>query len=218
MMNEGFYQEEDKIVGKKYVGNKLCMPNQIELSQTVLHGRTSWVFRVGRFLYTAGIHLITRAVPPPLFQLSPTRYKSVTEFLELEQSQIVVILRHPNAVIHSIQKRGGKSLKEARRRWSRSVEITDTIVERHPERVFVTRFESLVTNPESTLRRICEFLEVDYFERMTEGMAYNPIGSEYDKGEIDSSRAHKETPNYNVWKLLPEVSAKYDRLVEEKLR
>lgn len=212
MLAEGFYQEEDKFVGKPVVANKLCVPNQIKLETPFVTGKDRVLFWIGTWFYKVGLRVRMRAMPTPLWRPSPDRYKSISEYLKLENSRILSIVRDPNAVVQSIMDRGGKSFEEALHRWQRAVEVTDELQRNYSSRVHVVGFESLVTETESELKKICSFLELTYEPVMLNGMKYNPMGSEYQHGDIDSSRAQKDTPEYEIEEKCPHVYTRYKNI------
>lgn len=50
--------------------------------------------------------------------------------------------------------------------WLRVVRLHQKYQKRYPQNYTFVRFEDLVSNPETTLRKVCEFLEIDFTEAM----------------------------------------------------
>jgi hypothetical protein len=76
------------------------------------------------------------------------------------------LLRDGRDAISSMMARG-RALKTATRRWVTSVEQVVALQPRVPPRRFLeVRYEQLVSEPETTLPRICAFLDVGYTSRM----------------------------------------------------
>jgi hypothetical protein len=203
MLNEEFGFTLDKVVSKPIVGNKLCIPNQIELDDKKpawarLFGSTihEGLYRLGYFTYR----------PEALF--------SINEFLEQkENAKLIGILRDGNAVLSSIQRRGEQTFEVASYRWRRSIEILHVLHRRLGSDMLLLTFEQLVQAPEAAMRSVSDFLSVPYQSRMLEGYAYTPI---YSNSGIDPERAsrnRKDKSDYDLPALFPDTLALYDELL-----
>lgn len=183
------------LTGKTVVGNKLCIPNHIEMSR-----------RAG--LWERALRRLGARVP------GPSSLHSIEDYLELEGLRVLAILRDGNAVISSIMKRGGLGFDEACRRWRRAVDIVHELRELHPERVAVVTYEDLVAKPEAVMRRVAAFLGLEYEPSMLEGFRSNPIYP--DETSIDASRAKRheaEGIDFVLGERFPESWERYQRLV-----
>ncbi|NNE36156.1 MAG: sulfotransferase [Rhodothermales bacterium] len=168
MLNEDFGHAVFNLVSKPVVGNKLCVPNQIELSERGSYVRRQFQKRNFR-------------------QYAPQADLSIEDYLS-RNANIVATVRHPDRVIGSIVSRGKKNVKLATYRWARSIEIIDTLVQQHAARVLVLAYPFLVSEPENVMRSVSSFVGVEYDPAMLEGYAHTPI---YANKEIDSSKAEE---------------------------
>ena len=179
------------LISKRVVGNKLCIPNQIDLEPSLLA-------RVGaRFGYTV---------------FKQKSVVSIQGYLEDEAVKMITLIRAPQAIVSSIMKRGDHPFEEAAQRWKRSVEIIADLREKEPERTLLISFENLVRDSETTIRSTCNFIGLDYHSRMLEGYR----GRTYsDQGGINPSKAnsssHSSLPT-PLEQLYPAVYQTYTNL------
>lgn len=184
-----------KFVSKEIAANKLCIPNQIELSERASLLKSA----MRKFGLRPG---------------GPTSRRNIEDYLALGDMRVLAILRDGNAVISSIMKRGGQTFETAAQRWSRAVEIIDSLRERVPERLHVVSYEALVTDPEATMREVCAFLAIPFQSKTLEGYKFNPIypGEE----RIDAARARRherEEMDFGLENRLPVALRTYRKLV-----
>ncbi|MCP4004600.1 MAG: sulfotransferase [bacterium] len=193
--NEAFAISE--LVSKGVVGNKLCTPNQIDFGRKA----TAWV----RMLRRLGFPL----------RKSPSSVYSIEDYLALENSRVMVILRDGNDVLSSIVKRGHQTLELAAYRWAETVRITSRLKDEiGPRRCFVVAYESLVENPEAEMRRAAAFLGLEYEPQMLEGYKFNPIYPGRD--EIDKGLAHRaqqQEIDHGLAERFPEEVRLYEELL-----
>jgi hypothetical protein len=158
------------LISKRVVGNKLCIPNQIDLEPSLLA-------RLGARLGYS------------IFKDKST--VSIQGHLEDETMKLITLIRTPQAIVSSIMERGGHPFEEAARRWMRSVEVIAHLREHAPERTILVSFEDLVRDPERTLQSICDFINLAYDADMLEGYR----GRTYsDQGGIDPGKADPHLP------------------------
>ena len=81
--------------------------------------------------------------------------------------------------------------------WLRIARLHRQYQKRYPNNYYYVRFEDLVSNPEPTLKKVCEFLEIDFSEDMLNqpvvGSSFVPRESEtqgVDTSTIDRWRNH----------------------------
>jgi hypothetical protein len=194
MLNEDKAWAMRKIVGKQVVGNKRCIPNQIELRKNFF-----------------SLRLFKKLGLTDEYQSS--RY-CIQDYLGLPGIRIIGLTRQPNDVISSIMQRNRKTLRVAASRWCRAVEILDNLATNYPDLFMLVSFEHLVLNPEANMKRIAGFLEIDYQEAMLEGPKYNPWYPEAEFNKDKVNRAAKENCDFHVPEEFPAVYAKYQRLLE----
>jgi len=194
MLNEDLHGAMRKVVGKPVVGNKLCVPNQIELKEK----GSAWQRRLQRRGY---------------LHYRPTSSLSIEDYLAREPLKLVTIIRSADSVVPSIMGRGEKPYDLAMYRWKRSIEVIHELNERYSRKLFLLTFKQLVSRPERAMRGIAEHLGVDYQPKMLEGYAFTPI---YKNKGIDSEKARKQ-PSMEIYRAIkenyPDLHAKYERLV-----
>jgi hypothetical protein len=203
MLNEEFGDAIDKIVSKPIVGNKLCIPNQIELD----HKKPSWARLLGPAVHD-------RLYRHGYFTQRPEATRSINEYLSTKSPiKVIGILRDGNAVISSIIRRGKQTEDTATYRWRRSLDILHDLSERPEVDLLLLTFEQLVQTPEDTMTRVANFLEIPFQSQMLEGYAFTPI---YSNQGIDPERASRHKTNEVDFALadrFPETAALYETLV-----
>jgi hypothetical protein len=123
MLNENLSYAMRNLVSKEVVGNKLCIPNQIDFEPTL----------VSRISRRFDFHLFrSRAVT------------SINEHLSDDRLKVIIIIRDPRASIASMMKRGGQTFTEAVRRWQRGTEISSRLWAQEKDRTLLISFEALV--------------------------------------------------------------------------
>ncbi len=205
MLYEDFGEAVRNIVGKPVVGNKLCVPNQIEMRQR----RPLWVRLFGPRLF----HALTRRGH---FAYRPEALVSIEDYFAWEEPlRLVATVRDGPAVIASIMKRGEQPLEVATYRWCRGIEILDEVRARRGEELLLLSFEQLVSEPERAMRAVAGHLGLAFDPVMLEGHAYTPL---YSNRGIDASKAKRqpepEEQALDLERRFPEVYAKYERLLE----
>lgn len=82
------------------------------------------------------------------------------------QAKFIHIIRDGRDVVSSMLIKGdtpaGRNIELACRRWNRSIELAQRFGQMKGKHYVELRYEELVSHPELTVRRICEFLSVDY--------------------------------------------------------
>ena len=191
----GVLNEDDgwamrRLVGKHVVGNKRCIPNQIELKR-----RGFFKLRLWKNL---GI----------MKEYQSSEF-SIEDYLTLPEIKVIGIIRNGNDSISSGMRRGRKSFHGAAYRWCRAVEIMHILAKRHPEIVLIVSFEDLVMHPKENMQRVATFLSVDYQERMLEGPMFNPWYPEAGMNPEKVNRSAKEKVDFNIEQKFPAFHAQY---------
>lgn len=86
-------------------------------------------------------------------------------FAEVPDARIIHMVRDPRDRYASIIRRyegRTKGVGAAMGRWVLSMRQGHRNLARHPDRYLFVRYETLASEPEPTLRRICEFIDLDY--------------------------------------------------------
>lgn len=184
-----------KLTGKRILANKLCIPNQIELS-------------------TSSNSIIKYFKKYNLFQKRSTSKYSIDDYLKLPSIKIISIIRNPNNVISSIIERGKKNKNIALYRWSRAIEIIDYLKNKYLDKVLIVSFERLVNEPENVIRIVSQFLQIEYQSKMLDGAIFNIL---YDEGEkIDPTKAeNKKNIVKDLEILQPYNFLKYQNLLRD---
>ena len=194
VLNEDKGWSMRRLLGKTIVGNKRCIPNQIEIKK---RGR----------LYSRLWKKIGLAKEYQSSQFC------IEEYLTLPHIKVIGIVRDGNDAISSGMRRGKKSLRGASYRWCRAIEIIHELKTRFPEIVLVVSFENLVMRPQDNMERIAEFLGVDYQDRMLEGPAYNPWYPENGMNQEKVNRSQKEKIDFKLDENFPSIQAQYRELL-----
>lgn len=183
-----------RILGKSVVGNKRCVPNQIELKRrSVLHLRAFKSFGLAK-------------------EYQSSEY-SIEDYLALPNIRLVGLIRDGNDVISSVMNRSEKAFRVASYRWCRAVEIIHELKTRYPQLLLVVSFENLVLHPKGNMERVALFLGVEYQDRMLEGPRYNPWYEESQMNIEKVNRSKKERIDFHLAERFPKVYHKYGELL-----
>jgi hypothetical protein len=194
ILNEDKGWSMRRIVGKTILGNKRCVPNQIEIKKRN-------IFHL-RFFKTVGLAK----------EYQSSRY-CIEDYLSLPNIRVVGLIRDANDVVSSIMKRSEKPFRIASYRWCRAVEIIHELKIRYPKIVLVVSFEDLVLNPKANMERVAAFLGLEYQDCMLEGPQYNPWYPEIAMNEAKANRSRKEQVDFDMQKKFPEIHQKYKELL-----
>jgi hypothetical protein len=195
IMNEDKGWGMRQILGKRVVGNKRCVPNQIELK------KPSWLHF--RFLKTIGL--------AKEYQSSEF---SIEDYLTLPNIKLIAIIRAGNDVVSSVMGRSEKNFRVAAYRWCRSIEIIYELANRYPEIVLVMSFEHLLFHPRENMERVAAFLNVEYQDRMLEGPQYNPWYPEAGMNHEKADRSKREKIDFKLPERFPATYRQYEELLK----
>ena len=96
---------------------------------------------------------------------SAFRYRALHE-ADPSRTLAIVLVRDYRAVVHSKIKHGN-NLETAARGWRKKMRQIEALTRDVPaSRKFQLRYESLCTNPEAELKRLCDFIGVDFSSSM----------------------------------------------------
>jgi hypothetical protein len=195
ILNEDKGWSMRQILGKSVVGNKRCVPNQIELRK---HRHLHW-----RFLKNIGL----------VKEYQSSKF-CIDEYLTLPNIKIIGLIRSGNDVISSQLNRSEKSLRAASYRWCRAIEVIHELKKNYEDTVLVVSFESLVTQPKTNMERVAAFLKVEYQERMLEGPQYNPWYPEAGMNIDKVNRAQKTAVDFKLPARFPATHRQYEELLQ----
>jgi hypothetical protein len=162
LLMENLRGADADILSKKIRGVKLCTPNLIELEN-----KATKLTRVARRLpFVKDLSFI---------QKKPFCLYSIRDYQETRKNlHIVGIIRNPQSVIASIQKRGSQAIGTAEHRWSRSIEILHGLLIENPNQISLVSFESIVKQPERIISNLCKKLNVPFEMSMLDGYRHTP--------------------------------------------
>jgi hypothetical protein len=201
MLHEHFGLAINEVVAKSVVGNKLCIPNHIELRKR----RARWV----NLLPPHFFHLLHRY---SYFDRRPEAQLSLEDYIELQHIRVIGIARDGNLAVSSMMRRGNISEQLAIYRWSRSIEILSFLKAHLKRRFHIVLFKHLVNRPEDIMRQIASFLELPFHKSMLEGYKHTP---NYSTQQIDSTKSQKsELEDLGLKTRIPDTYRKYESLCE----
>ncbi|MCB9592633.1 MAG: sulfotransferase [Sandaracinaceae bacterium] len=93
--------------------------------------------------------------------------------------KIVYLVRDGRAVVNSRVRKYPELAPEVHvDQWIAQIQETDALVAERPDAAIQIRYEELATEPEATVRRVCEFLEVAFEPSMLayESVPHHPLG------------------------------------------
>ena len=161
MLFESVTKDSLKLIGKQWNGNKLLAYRQIRKNK-----RSS---KLG--------HLINRIVNLDFKQENrhhlvrpfPTSVMSIEDYKK-EGAVFITIERDKESSVSSMMKRAGQTKNQAEREWESGMKIINQLKN---EGAYGLTFVDLANNSEKYLKEICNFLAIEYLEKMLEGPKYN---------------------------------------------
>ena len=161
MLFESVTKDSLKLIGKQWNGNKLLAYRQIRKNKR----SSKWG------------HLINRIVNLDFNQENrhhlvrpfPTSVMSIEDYKK-EGAVFITIERDKESSVSSMMKRAGQTKKQAEKEWEHGMKIINQLKN---EGAYSLTFVDLVNNSEKYLKEICNFLAIEYLEKMLEGPKYN---------------------------------------------
>jgi hypothetical protein len=99
---------------------------------------------------------------------SPAYMRHVSALLaHFPQARVIHIVRDVRDYCLSIRRTWNKDIRRAAFCWGRDVADVHRICQAHPERCIEVRYEDLLQMPETQMRRLSEFLQIEFFAGMT---------------------------------------------------
>lgn len=173
-------------IGKPVVGNKLCVPRQIDMNRS----------------RNLGVKLLNRA---GFLKLWPKSLLSIEDYLEINNLKLILIRRNLADVRNSMENRDmvtWPTIKgEVKTKEVSGDEIEYTIEKgsqiltqlEQRKNAYSISFEELLNQTEPTLQQLCEFIGVSYEEQIIEeGPRWNWVYPEVSAKGIDKSKAGKK--------------------------
>ncbi|NVK26716.1 MAG: sulfotransferase [Flavobacteriia bacterium] len=168
MLFESVTKDTLRLMGRKYNANKLMAWRQIRIDQRAskfghLMNRLA-NFDFGR------THRMHKLRPYPMTQMS------LNDYLKYDP-KMIVITRKKEDTVNSMLNRTPMTRKQAEKEWELANDLMQYMIQKGAVEV---NFDDLVENPEAVMKTLCEYLDLEYEERMMEGPKFNVIypGSE----------------------------------------
>jgi hypothetical protein len=161
MLFESVTKDSLKLIGKQWNGNKLLAYRQIRKNKR----SSKWGHLINRivnldFMQENRHHLVR---PFPTSVMSIEDYKK-------EGAVFITIERDKESSVISMMKRAGQTKNQAEREWESGMKILNQLKN---EGAYSLTFVDLVNNSEKYLNEICNFLAIEYLDKMLEGPKYN---------------------------------------------
>lgn len=159
MLFESTSNDIQKLIGKKYSGNKLLAWRQIRMNRrasTLGH----LINRIANLHFDSKKHHKIRPFP--------TSAMCLQDYIE-RNAAIITIVREKTEVIDSITTRTQMTQAQAENEYDRSMELINKL----GSRAHQVQFSDLIHNPIETLTLVCDFLDLDFEDRMLKGVEYN---------------------------------------------
>lgn len=88
------------------------------------------------------------------------------------RAQFIHLIRNGVDVVHSYLKTKLRlELEDTSRRWLESVNIARSFGDQHPSIYLEIRYETFVEDPKKIVKQVCEFLGIEYSDRMIDSQA-----------------------------------------------
>jgi len=180
--NEDFTNNWLSNIGKPVLGNKLCVPRQLDWSRR----NTSSVRLLNKF---------------GLLTLWPKSRYAVVDYIKIPNFQIIGINRSPDQVYNSLKNRGAVTWKSLGGRISKkplSEKIIDYTITRGEEILeqleakensYFLEFEQLLDNTEEEIRAVFNYLDLEYRDGIiSQGTKWNWMYPKVSEKGIDKSK------------------------------
>ncbi len=153
MLSQSVTGDQNKLIGKKYQGNKLCVPSDIRWKKKTTRIKSLLYIKTKRILKAIGINIV----------LSPSARFNIQDLLK-ENCKIIKIYRSKEANIQSIVKRTGVSNRKAEKHFYEGQELLNKIPG------LTIDYNTLTSSTVETLKEICKYLEIEYEPKMFDGV------------------------------------------------
>ena len=161
MLFESVTKDSLKLIGKQWNGNKLLAYRQIRKNKR----SSKWGHLINRIVNLDFNQENRHHVVRPF----PTSVMSIEDYKK-EGAVFITIERDKESSVSSMMKRAGQTKTQAEREWESGMKIINQLKN---EGAYSLTFVNLVNNSEKYLKEICNFLAIEYLEKMLEGPKYN---------------------------------------------
>ena len=177
----------------------------VEVAKLLPNGRDDLIDSI-RDSYGRIYSLLLREHPEKLFlDKTPRYYQIIPELTEVfPKSRIVILLRHPLAVLCSNLTTWAKpvhgALSPFRDDLLKAPNLLADAIESRSSQIYTVRYESMLASSKKTLQSLCEWLGVDYSDKMlTYGKRNNEQWKLGDQKQVHT-RQTIEPDNVAKWK------------------
>ena len=161
MLFESVTKDSLKLIGKQWNGNKLLAYRQIRKNKR----SSKWGHLINRIVNLD----FKKENRHHLVRHFPTSVMSIEDYKN-EGAVFITIERDKESSVGSMMKRAGQTKNQAEREWESGMKIINQLKN---EGAYSLTFVDLVNNSEKYLKEICNFLSIEYLEKMLEGPKYN---------------------------------------------
>ena len=161
MLFESVTRDSLKLIGKQWNGNKLLAYRQIRKNKR----SSKWGHLINRIVNLDFKQENRHHLARPF----PTSVMSIEDYKK-EGAVFITIERDKESSVSSMMKRAGQTKKQAEKEWESGMKIISQLKD---EGAYSLTFVDLVNNSEKYLKEICNFLAIEYLEKMLEGPKYN---------------------------------------------
>ena len=161
MLFESVTKDSLKLIGKQWNGNKLLAYRQIRKNKR----SSKWGHLINRIVNLD----FKKENRHHLVRPFPTSVMSIEDYKK-EGAVFITIERDKESSVSSMMKRAGQTKRQSEREWESGMKIINQLKN---EGAYGLTFVDLVNNSEKYLKEICNFLAIEYLEKMLEGPKYN---------------------------------------------
>ncbi len=140
-----------------------------------------------------------------------------------KDAKVINMVRDGRDVVSSYLKMGRyKTVEEACLRWDKSIEMVDKFGNYKPEEEYIDiKYENLVSSPQKEVKKICEFLSIEYEVEMIKScQEVEKLGDVTDKDHHRNVLGKINTDSIGKWEknLSEKQKEKTNKLLENNLK
>jgi hypothetical protein len=117
----------------------------------------------------------------------PSGKMSIKEYVTQRNARLIIIVREPGDVVHSLVKRGGHNYRSAVCRWAGGIDELHKAYNSTAEKIVID-FSHMLDKPEEEMNKVCDFLNISFENNMLDGYKGTP---QYDNEELNSGVTEK---------------------------
>jgi hypothetical protein len=219
LLSEDLNCGEFKLVSKKIVGNKLCIPNQIELEKSYIRSTFDHVY--GELQKNLNKLRLKFGQKTPIPRSRKARL-SIKDYQRRNDIDLAIfgVVRSPFQGVASILNRGSQSDNVACYRWKRGIEILYTLInsDNTNEQVHIVYYDNLVKNPQITMEKCLDILDCEFSDEVLKGYLHTPQyqgNKAIDKNKI--SQGLEKDLTHAIFNQYPEIKDMYISLIKHAL-